>query len=512
MDAPDTASVKEMRRPNLEPSAIKPVTGRGAGYGEAVGRTSVTSKRPGRASLGRLELTRLNAVGLVTAFVLFWVPLVLDVPNLDATGERMLAIFLVALVLFVTEAIPLFATAALIILLQVVMLSEQALVPLAEPAGTARSFYAALADPVVILFLGGFLIADGAAKYRLDRNLASLVLTPFKHNARLALLALMLLTAVLGQFMSNTATAATMFAVMLPVLHSLPDLKARAGFALSIPLASNVGGLGTPVASPPNAIGVAAVAARGESISFLAWMAAMWPLIIVLLAIGWLYLIVRYVPKGLALDLNIERDFDTRLSARVYYAASALTIALWFTEPFHGIPASAAAFVAVVILLGSKVMTGDDLRALQWPVLWLVAGGIALGSGVVASGLDEWLVSLVDWASVPGVLLLLALATITWVLGNLLSNTATANLIIPIGLALAVSIGQDIVTMGILLAAASSMGMMLPVSTPPNAIAYATGTVKTADLAWMGLLIGGTGVLLLGLVLPHLWALIGVTG
>ena len=111
--------------------------------------------------------------------------------------------------------------------------------------------------------------------------------------------------------------------------------------------------------------------------------------LIVLLAIGWLYLVIRYVPKGLALEFNLERDFDTRLSAKVYYVASALTILLWFTEPFHGIPASGAAFLAVVILLGSKVMTGDDLRALQWPVLWLVAGGIALGGGVVASGLDK---------------------------------------------------------------------------------------------------------------------------
>ncbi len=478
-----------------------------------MGRISASSRRRGTpASLQRLGLTRFKTGGLVLGFIAFCIPLLVDVPGLDEVGERMLAIFLVALVLFVTESIPLFATAALIILLQVLMISDQALLPLAEPAGTARQFYAALADPVVILFLGGFLIADGAAKYRLDRNLASLVLTPFKHNARLALFALMVLTAVLGQFMSNTATAATMFAVMLPVLLSVPDPKARAGFALSIPLASNVGGLGTPVASPPNAIGVAAVAARGESISFVQWMIAMWPLIIVLLALGWVYLVIRYVPKGLALDLNLERDFDTRLSAKVYYVASALTIALWFTEPFHGIPASGAAFLAVVILLGSKVMTGDDLRAQQWPVLWLVAGGIGLGSGVVASGLDEWLVGLVDWAAVPGVLLLLALATLTWVLGNVLSNTATANLIIPIGLALAVSIGQDFVIVGMLLAAASSMGMMLPVSTPPNAIAYATGTIKTADLAAMGLLVGLTGVLLLGLVLPHLWLLLGVVG
>lgn len=477
-----------------------------------MGGTGGVRQANGAVTLRRLGLTPLKAAGLVLGLIGFLVPLLVDVPNLEPTGERMLAIFLLALALFVTEAVPLFATGALIILLEVLLLSEQALVPLAEPAGTARQFYAALADPVVILFLGGFLIADGAAKYRLDRNLASVVLTPFKGNARTALLALMLLTAVLSQFMSNTATAATMFAVLIPVLGGLPTQNARAGFALSIPLAANIGGLGTPVASPPNAIAVAAVAARGESISFVGWMMAMWPLIAIMLALGWVYLVVRYIPKGVSLDLDLERDFDTRLSARVYYAAAGLTVLLWFTEPLHGISASSAAFVAVVVLFASKVMTGDDLRALQWPVLWLVAGGIALGGGVGASGLDVWLVSLVDWSSVPGVLLLLALATITWALGNLLSNTATANLIIPIGLALAVSIGQDIVTVGLLLAAASSMGIMLPVSTPPNAIAYATGTVKTADLALMGLLVGVVGVLLLGLVLPPLWSLMGVAG
>lgn len=481
-------------------------------YGEVVPPTTEITQTKRSGVLQRLELTRLKAIGLVLALVGFVIPLLVDVPDLAPTGERMLAIFLMALVLFVTEAIPLFATGVLIILLEVLLLSEQALVPLTEPAGTAREFYAALADPVVILFMGGFLIADGAAKYRLDRNLASLVLTPFRGNARTALLALMLLTALLSQFMSNTATAATMFAVLIPVLGSLPNDKARAGFALSIPLAANIGGLGTPVASPPNAIAVAAVAARGESISFVGWMAAMWPLIAIMLALGWVYLVARYIPKGISLELELGRDFDTRLSAKVYYVAAGLTILLWFTEPVHGIAASTAAFVAVVVLLGSKVMTGDDLRALQWPVLWLVAGGIALGGGVGASGLDEWLVGLVDWSAVPSVLLMLALATITWALGNLLSNTATANLIIPIGLALATLIGQDIVTVGLLLAAASSMGIMLPVSTPPNAIAYATGTVKTSDLAMMGLLVGVVGVLLLGLVLPPLWELMGIVG
>ncbi|MDO5635432.1 MAG: SLC13 family permease, partial [Micrococcus sp.] len=153
--------------------------------------------------------TRTQLIGLVLGPVVFLLPLLLDVPGLDAPGERMLGIFLLAIVLFVTEAVPLVATATLIILLEVVMLTEQALLPLAEPVASSRDIFATLADPVIILFLGGFLIADGAAKYALDRNLAALILTPFRGSARAALLALILLTAVLSLFMSNTATTAT---------------------------------------------------------------------------------------------------------------------------------------------------------------------------------------------------------------------------------------------------------------------------------------------------------------
>ena len=154
--------------------------------------------------------SRTRLVGGLVAVLAFLLPLVLDVPGLEEPGERMLAIFLMAIVLFVTEAIPLVATAVLIIFLEVLMLTEQALVPLGEPPATSREFWAALADPVIILFLGGFLIADGAAKYALDKNLAALFLTPFRGDARRAMLALILMTAALSMFMSNTATPATM--------------------------------------------------------------------------------------------------------------------------------------------------------------------------------------------------------------------------------------------------------------------------------------------------------------
>lgn len=455
-------------------------------------------------------ISRTRVLGLVAALVAFAAPLLVDVPGLEPAGERMLAIFLMAIVLFVTEAIPLVATAVLIIFLEVLMLTEQALVPLAEPAASSREFWATLADPVIILFLGGFLIADGAAKYALDRNLAALILTPFRSDARRAMLALILMTAVLSMFMSNTATTATMFAVLLPVLAGLPNAAARTGFALAIPVAANVGGIGTPVGSPPNAIALGALAAQGEAISFVSWMVATVPLMLLLLLLGWVYLSRRYVPARTPLDLNLTTRFQTSPAALVFYATAGLTVLLWLTEALHGIPSTTVGFLPVVVLLATSAMTGDDLRALQWPVLWLVGGGIALGHGVASSGLDSWLIGLVDWTGLPGPVLLLALAAVAVTLSAVISNSAMANLLVPIALALAGTLGLELPVVALVVALACGMGMFLPVSTPPNAIAYATGTITTAQMAVVGLVVGLTGVALTALVLPHYWALVGL--
>lgn len=458
-----------------------------------------------------LPVTRRQAVGLLAALVAFLAPLVLDVPGLEEPGERMLAVFLMAIVLFVTEAIPLVATAVLILFLQVLMITEQAVVPLpGEPAASSRDLWATLADPVIILFLGGFLIADGAAKYSLDRNLAALILTPFRKDARAAMLALILMTAVLSMFMSNTATTATMFAVLLPVLAGLPTAAARTGFALAIPVAANVGGIGTPVGSPPNAIALGALAVQGRTISFVDWMVATVPLMLLLLLLSWAYLGWRYVPARTPLDLHLTTSFTKTPAAVVFYVTAGATVLLWLTEALHGIPSTTVGFLPVVVLLATTVMTGDDLRALQWPVLWLVAGGIALGHGVGASGLDDWLIGLVDWSAMPGTVLLLVLAGVAVGLGAVISNSAMANLLIPIALALAGTLGLDLVTVALVVAVACGLGMFLPVSTPPNAIAYATGTITTGHMAAAGVVIGLTGALLTALVLPHYWSLVGV--
>ena len=215
--------------------------------------------------------TRVQKIGLAIAIVALIGCLFVQVPGLEPVGVRMLGIFVAAIALWVTEAIPLAATGVGIILFQVLLISSDAVLPVPETAETSASFFANLANPVIILFMGGFMIADGAAKYGLDKNLAAVMLKPFRGSARLAMLGLMLITALLSQFMSNTATTASMFAVVIPILASIRDPKMRTGFALAIPVAANVSGVGTPVSTPPNAIAVGMLAQNGIRITFLDW-------------------------------------------------------------------------------------------------------------------------------------------------------------------------------------------------------------------------------------------------
>ncbi|MFB1488794.1 MULTISPECIES: DASS family sodium-coupled anion symporter [unclassified Thiocapsa] len=455
-------------------------------------------------------LTLVQRTGLLLGSIAFLVPLLVEIPGLAPAGHRMLAIFLLAILLWVTEALPLYATAMLVILLQVLMISDQALVGGVGPLPSAASYFAALANPVIILFLGGFLIADGAHKFGLDRSLAAVMLRPFAGNARTSVLGLMAITALLSMFVSNTATAATMFAVVIPILAALPPGPARTGVALAIPVAANVGGIGTPVGSPPNAIALGALEAAGQGISFIGWMLLAVPLMLVVLLFAWWFLTRRYIAADTPLALQLSADFDRSPAAILFYLIAGATLLLWLTEPLHGISSSTVGFFPVVALLAAQVMGADDIRRLQWPVLWLVAGGIALGAGIGNSGLDVWLVGLVAWDALPLTLLLLLLVGVSVGLSTVISNSATANLLVPLALSLAIGLPIDPTAVGVMVALACALAMALPISTPPNAVAYATGEVPTREMVVSGLVIGGFGALLLALVMPTLWGVLGL--
>lgn len=454
--------------------------------------------------------TRAQKAGLAIALTALTICLFIDIPGLEPVGERMLGIFIAAIALWVSEAIPLAATGVGIIFAQVLLISSDAVLPVPDDAATSASYFANLANPVIILFMGGFMIADGAAKYGLDKNLAAVLLRPFRGSARMSLLGLMLITALLSQFMSNTATTASMFAVVIPILASLKDPKVRTGFALSIPVAANVSGVGTPVSTPPNAIAVGLLAQNGIRITFLDWVLMAIPFIVVMLAASWLLLAVMFVPKHVPMELSLQAKWRRTPSAVTFYVIAGLTILLWMSEPLHGIPASVVGFLPVVGMLATGVMDGRDIKNLSWPVLWLVAGGIALGSGVRTTGLDAWLLGGIDWSSMAELVFLLVLCITAVVMGTFISNSATANLLIPLVLGPGIVVATNDITLAVVAALACALGFALPISTPPNAIAYATGHIPQRSLMIVGAVLGMIGALALALVLPTLWQLMGL--
>lgn len=449
-------------------------------------------------------------IGLLGAAAALLGGLLVDVPGLEPQGARMLGIFLAAIILWVTEAVPLVATSMGVILAEVLLISSDAVVPVPGDAQPATVYFGALASPVIILFLGGFMIADGAGKFDVGRALSARLLRPLAGRPRLTVLGIMAITALLGMIMSNTATTATMFAVMIPVIQALPDPRARTGVALAIPVAASVGGMATPVGSPPNAIALGILQQAGIRLTFLDWVLLSLPLVLVLLAVAWAYICALHIPRSTVFDIDTSARFQTSRRAIAFYVVALGTITLWMTEPLHGMSAGTVGLLAVVALLSLKVMDGDDVRSLDWPVLWLVAGGIALGAGVGHTGLDRWIIDLVHWEAIPVLLVLLVLAGLAWTVSNFISSTAAANLLVPMGVGIAANVPHSAGEVALVLALACSLGMCLPISTPPNAIAHATGEVSTGAMVRIGLVVGVTGVLLLAFVAPWLWALEGV--
>ncbi|MDN5558902.1 MAG: anion permease, partial [Ruaniaceae bacterium] len=276
-----------------------------------------------------------------------------------------------------------------------------------------------------------------------------------------------------------------------------------------IPLAANIGGIGTPVGTPPNAIAVGILANHGIRVSFTEWMVMSVPFILILLAAAWL-LLIRWVPKRTTISLELTASFDRSRTATYFYLVAGLTILLWMTEPLHGVSSNVVGFIPVVLLLALRVMDGEDIQALDWPVLWLVAGGIALGDGIGRTGLDQWLLGWFDWSSMPTVAAIAALVLVAIVLGNFISNSATANLLVPLAVGFASTIGTSALILVVILALASSLGISMPISTPPNAIAFSTGVIPMKSMAVLGIFIGVFGGLLLAFVMPWFWGLLGL--
>lgn len=474
--------------------------------------------------------TKIQFIGLIVGLCGFILPYAVHFESLSPAGHRMLSIFFLAITFWLTEVVPMFATAVLIIMLEILLLSNKAIFGIPPSAVLDASgqsvafkpvaystFLSALADPVIILFLGGFFLADGATKYGLDRSLARVMLRPFGSKPSMIMMGFMLITALFSMFMSNTATTATFMAVVLPVVASLPvNDRFRSALVLCIPVAANLGGIGTPIGTPPNAIALGALAKStpdGNSpIGFMHWMLGAVPFMLVFLTIAYFTLLHLFKTETKHIEVKMEGKFDTSWKAITFYATFALTVILWMTEALHGLNSNVIGFVPVVILSCTRVMGVGDLKNIEWHVLWLVAGGISLGVGIGATGMGEWFVGLFDWSTMTPFMLVAMLTLSALICGTFISHSATTNLLVPIALSLTASgvVSLSSTAAAVFVALGASLAMMLPISTPPNAIAYASGQVNTRDMAVVGMVIGLASWAVFILAGPWFWKLVGI--
>lgn len=368
-------------------------------------------------------------------------------------------------------------------------------------AGTYVRFYETLASPIIMLFLGGFALAAAAVKFGLDKNLTRVLLRPFGTRPGMVCLGLMLSTATLSAFMSNTATTAMMMTVVLPIAGSLAiDDPFRKCVALSIPVAANIGGIATPIGTPPNAVALAALKESGINISFSTWMILAVPFTLLLLVFAWWMLMVLFKPKTGRLSIALSGSFNTSPKAIAFYVVFAATVGLWVTEKLHGISTTMVAFLPIAALPALGVLDKKDIRGFSWEVLWLVAGGISLGLSLKDTGLAVWMIELVSWSSLGPVGVVVVFGVVGFLVANLISHTVAATMIMPlaitVGAGLAAAGDFNLVASIVSITAIISCAMVLPISTPPNAIAMATGIVETKDLAKVGIVVGVAGVAL----------------
>ena len=457
---------------------------------------------------------------LIVTLFLWCVPTsFFGITALTVVQQRVIALFVFAALMWMFEIIPNWTTSLLVIVIALLTVSNKGIKFFCNPdlgqLVSYKELMAAFADPVVMLFLGGFVLAIMAEKYGLDVTLARVLLAPFGTRPRMVLLGFLIVISIFSMFMSNTATAAMMLAFLAPVLAVLPkDDRGRVGLALSIPIAANIGGIGTPIGTPPNATAVKFLAESGNEVGFVTWAAHMIPYVVLMILFAWILLQFFFPFKSSEVKLEIpknkrQNDWKTILVWITFLG----TILLWATEQLTGINSNVVALIPLGVLTATGIFTKDDIKEINWSVLWLVAGGFALGTCLQGTGLAKVLIEAIPFGSMSVVLVIIIAGLVCYFLSNFISNSATAALLIPILIVVAQGMADpaaannaSFVSLGgtkamiSFIAVCASIAMCFPISTPPNAIAASTGLVETKDMAKVGLIIG-----VVGFILGYFW-------
>ncbi len=454
--------------------------------------------------------------GLLAGVAVFLVMLVLPAPDgMAPAAWRVAALVILMAVWWMTEAVPLTVTA----LLPFVVLPFVGV-------QTANQVAGAYFSPILFLLLGGAFVALAIERTGLHRRLALGVLARSGKSAGSLLAAFMIATALLSMIVSNTATALIMMPIALAVLTAggLEEGETRGisgALPLGIAFAATIGGLGTLVGSPTNAISAGLIErATGWEIDFLTWLKFGIPVVLLALPICWLILMrvqrVADLPfRGAEARAAIGEAGVWTAPERRLVPVVALVVAGWVLLPLLGdrlpdgmVEDGTVAILGALLLFivpdgtGRPLLVWKEADRAPWAILFMFGGGLALASGISASGLDDWLgTALQGLAGIQPILIALALVAVVIVITEFASNVATASGVVPVVAALIVATGQPPELLAMSVAMAASWGFMLPAGTGPNAIAWATGRIALPRMLGAGLLLDLAGIpLIVGVV------------
>ncbi len=420
--------------------------------------------------------------------------------GIEQPAQAVMAIMLFCGILWFTEAFPLWVTALMV-------------PPLLVVGGgiTPKEAYYPFFDPIIALLLGGFVLALGIQNTGLDRRIAGVFVRAFGNKPRMYLLGLMSATAFLSFWISNTASALLMIPIGIAAVTASGLVPMKSEYCktvmLGIGYSATIGGVGTLIGTPPNLIAVRFLAESGIKVGFLDWMMHAMPLVIIMVGVAWAVLSFQHKPE---IDQVKVPKLDGRKlnnKQKATLGIFALTALLWMTDGFHGVHNSVIAMIPVIGLYAFGVLKKDDLRNIKWSVLILVGGGLTLGSAIHATGLDAFIASNLSGILMgqPEFSMFLIIALFSIAFTAFVANTAGAAILVPIGIPMASMLGINPMIMAVLIGIVVSFDFIVPVGTPPNAIAYGTGYIRVKDMLKSGIVISLIGALLVAIFAAFIW-------
>jgi sodium-dependent dicarboxylate transporter 2/3/5 len=423
--------------------------------------------------------------------------------KLTFAQEIAAAILIIAAVLWSTEWVPLFVVSFLILALEIVWLLP--LLQITDVNASVEIFFSSFFSNIILLFLGGFVLSSLMQKYGLDLKFAQAILERTHGNAPYTLLGIILVCAFLSMWISNTATTAMMLTIIFPMLKRIPEGHPfKIALVLSIPFACNIGGIGTPIGTPPNAIALSYLSNMGLNLSFAQWVLLTLPFLVFFLFFLWQLLLRLYPANGLVLRIEGRETGTFDYKHVMALSIFALTALGWFFGSRLDLKTGTVALLPIITCFWFGLLDTNDFRKLPWDILYIISGGLALGIALKASGLGEFLISSLPAESRTIFLLGIGIAG---AISTVMSNTATAGLIIPLVTSINMAT-SELVALIVALALACSMAMALPVTTPPNAIAFSARAIRTKDMILTGGILTIVGLVCLVLFGPLYWSFI----